>query len=220
MRALRGTLWSLLLVPVLLLFSESLAAQTRLAIVGGVTISQLSGSGVDDYEDLESRTGINLAISAEVPLLGRFVRFVPGGVFIDKGFRDGTSSLKLSYLEVIAPLLVSVPVGGAFRFNVFAGPGFGLEFGCQFKTTQETTEGNVQSSFDCQNQDFEFKGTDVTIMAGAGVEVPVAPQISILANVALDSSLRSIDSSIANADLKHRAWLISAGAAFPLSQRR
>jgi hypothetical protein len=217
MRALRLTLCSLVL-PAFLLTGGGLAAQTRLAIVGGATISKLSGEGVFGDEDLESRTGINLGISAEVPLLGRFVRFVPGGVFIDKGFTfaSGTSSLKMSYLEVVAPLMVSLPLGGALRFHVFGGPGFALEFGCQLKST----EGNVQSSFDCQNQDFDFKGTDVTVMAGAGVEVPVAPEVSILLNVALDSSLRSIDSSVANADVKHRAWLINAGVAFPLAQRR
>jgi hypothetical protein len=197
-----------------LVCATAAAAQTRMILVGGLTISEISG---DDAVggDFGTRNGFHLGVAADLPLLG-WLSVSPGATYLDRGYTypGDSASIKLSYLEVSAPLRVSVPVGPV-SFGVFASPGIALEFGCIFKEQR----GNVESSLDCEGSDLDFKGWDVTGIVGAGLAVPLANDTRVLLSGALDTSLTSLDSGDPPLDLRHRSWLISAGASFPLRQR-
>jgi hypothetical protein len=229
MIAVPGIRWTVPLVALLATAPATAAqgpaptSQTRLAVVIGPSINKLSGSGTEGDTDLGSYTGMHVGVSALVPLLGRWLSVSAGALYVDKGhtFAGGTASLKLSFLEVAPLLRVSLPVGSAFDLVAFGGPGFALSFGCVLKIEEEDDQeqGIVERTVSCTNEDFLFKGTDITAIVGAGVAIPLNPRASLLLNAALDTSLRTIDSSSAHADLRNRTWLIDAGVSFPLSRR-
>jgi len=192
--------------------STPLSGQTRVSIVGGPVISTLTGDGADALADLGSRTGVHVGVLADLPLFGSRLSIAPGGLYVEKGFTQdgGDFDLKLSFLEVVAPLRLAVPLGGALGVNVYAGPGIGLAMGCVERFRVE----NVESIFDCDISDFGLKGWDLTGHLGAGLSYAINPQASILLNGALDQSLVSVATSSNSQDLRHRSWLIQAGVLF------
>jgi len=200
-----------ILVLALLLPLAPLSGQTRVSIVGGAAISTLTGDGADAIADMGSRTGVHVRVSADMPLLGGVLSVAPGGLYVEKGFSqdDGDFDLKLSFLEVVAPLRLAVPLGGALGMNLYAGPGIGLAMGCVERIRVE----NVVTILDCDVGDFGLKGWDLTGHFGAGLSYTVNPQASILLNGALDRSLLSVSTS-SQQDLRHRSWLIQAGVRF------
>jgi hypothetical protein len=200
-----------LLVLALLLSASKLSAQTRIMVFAGASVASLEGEGSDPSAG--SRTGIHVGAASDLPILfaGR-LSFMPGGQLIEKGFShdSGNFDLRLYYLEVLAQLKLSVPLGGLFSVNLFGGPGAALGFGCVEKVRDE----GVERQRDCEPSEFGIKGWDLVGLAGAGVAVHVTPQASILLNGAYDTSLTSVASSAVQGDLKNRAWLIQAGVSF------
>jgi hypothetical protein len=191
------------------------ASQTRMIMVAGVAVSDIAGTD-GDAGNFGSRTGLHLNIAAELPLLG-VLSVAPGATYLDRGYTypGDSASIKLSYLEVSAPLRVSVPLG-PLSFGVFGGPGIALEFGCLYKERND----RVETSLDCQGNDLDFKSWDVTGIVGAGLALPLSSGTNILLNGALDTSLISLDRGSPKADFRHRSWLVNAGASFPLVRPR
>lgn len=215
MRALRGFAW-VLLSGALLLPAEPVLGQTRMSVVAGAARSGVSGADTEGA-GYSGRTGIYLNVAAELPLW-RFLSVLPGGSYLDRGynFNEDNYRLKLPYVEISAPLRVSVPLGGTLGLHVFGGPGFALAFGCNFIQEQ----GNVQSSFTCEPGDFLIRSWDVTAILGGGLSIAVAGPTRLLLQAAVDNSLMTIDSGNPRADIKHRTLLITAGASFALQNRR
>jgi hypothetical protein len=208
-----------LLLIALLSIPTAAHAQTRMALSGGVAISKLTGHDVSDFQDLRTRRGIYVNGAADIPLLGGGILSVsPGATYVDRGFTFGDTSIesaiKLSYLQIVAPLRVSVPVAGPLGVHVFGGPGFGLSFGCLFSRRQP----NSITTVDCTNDEFQFKSIDVTGLLGAGLSFLLPNETRITLNGALDTSLKSIDSSEQNQDIRHRSLIISAGVIYPIQR--
>jgi hypothetical protein len=204
---------SMLVMLLLLLAPSPGAAQARMSIVGGLAASELSDEG---GEGLGSRKGVHIGAFGEVPLLGGWLSFLPGGHYIEKGFSSGEAiSVKLSYFEIMAPLRVGLPMGEKLSVHAFAGPGFAMEMGCVFKEIDD----NIQRTFDCHGSDFQFKGHDVTGVVGMGAAVVLSPRLSIVLSGAMDRSLISISSASSDATLRNRTWLISGGVSYPLARR-
>jgi hypothetical protein len=216
MRTLRAFGWTVL-TAALLLSAREASAQARMVIVVGLADSELAGDDAT-VRGFGDRKGFHVGVSGDVPIFGRLLTFGPGATYLERGFSypNGTTRVKLSYLEVSVPLRVNVPVGDAFTVTLFAGPGFGLEFGCALTDEQE----NLVSTLDCQSSDFDFRSWDLTTVFGAGVTVPVSERAWVVANAALDGSFRSIDSGSPKADFKHRSLLINAGVSVPLGRSR
>jgi hypothetical protein len=206
-----------LLLSALLLPTEPLLAQTRMSVVAGPAMSNVSGADTEGA-GYTGRTGVYIGIATELPLLGSFLSVLPGGSYLDRGYNfDGdTYKLKLPYVEISAPLRVSVPLGSTFGMHLFGGPGFALAFGCSFIEQQD----NVQSSFTCEPSDFLIRSWDVTAILGGGLSIAVAGPTRLLLQAAVDNSLMTIDSGNPRADIKHRTLLITAGASFALQNRR
>jgi hypothetical protein len=196
------------------LLARHVAAQTRLSIVAGLAISEVAG---DDWDEnsFDDRKGFHIGVAAEVPLLGVFT-LLPGATYLNRGFTslDGAYDLKLSYLEVSAPLRLNVPVGPV-TVGAFASPGISLAFGCAEK---QEIEGGV-SARDCDPSEFFFKGWDFTGIIGAGLSIPLSNEARLLLNGALNTSLTSIATGTPKADFRHRSILINAGVSFPLRNR-
>jgi hypothetical protein len=183
----------------------------------GLAASELAGEDAE-LRNFQDRKGFHVGVSGDIPLLGRLVTLGPGAMYIERGFSypNGTTSVKLSFLEISSPLRINIPAGDAFTFGVFASPGFALEFGCTLTDEQE----NLVSTVECQSRDFDFRSWDLTGLIGAGVTVPVAERAWVVANAVLNRSLRSIDSGSPRADFKHRTLLINAGVSVPLGRSR
>jgi hypothetical protein len=222
MKAVRGIRWT---VPLLALLATAgtASAQTRMAIVLGPAINELSGSGVEGDTDLGGRTGLHVGVSAVVPLLGQWLTVAPGALYINKGhtYAAGTAKVKLSYLELAPMVRLAVPLGSVLRVVAFGGPGIGMSFGCVLSVEEpdDVENGVVERTFECTNEDLGFKGSDFTALVGAGLSITLNPRVTLLLQGALDHSLRSIDSSPLNVDLRNHSWLIEAGVLFPLARR-
>ena len=215
MRALRGAV-QVLLLSALLLPAEPLLGQTRMSVVAGAALSDVSGADTEGA-GYSGRTGVYIGIATELTLW-RFLSVLPGGSYLDRGynFNGGTAKLKLPYVEISAPLRVTVPLGSTFALNLFGGPGLALAFGCSFIEEQ----GNVQSSFTCEPSDFFIRSWDVTGIVGGGLSIAIAGPTRLLLQAALDNSLMTVDAGNPRADIKHSSLLITAGASFPLQNRR
>jgi hypothetical protein len=209
-----------LLVTSLIVAPSTVSAQVRMTLGGGVAMSRLTGDNAG-FEGIRQRRGIFVNFAADIPLLGGgILSVVPGGVYIDRGFTFveeafDESALKLSYLQVVAPLRLDVPIAGPVGVHAFGGPGFGVSFGCQF--TRRRT-GSI-TSFDCTNDEFQFKSIDVTAMGGGGLTYRLPNDTRIMLTAALNTSLSSVDSSESNLDIRHRSLLFGAGVTYPLQTR-
>jgi hypothetical protein len=205
-----------LLLAALALAPAAASAQTRMTLLGGLAISRVAGTDESEFSNMRNRRGMHVTITADIPLFTSALTFSPGGAFTDRGFTYGPEAtraeIKLSYLEIIAPLRVSIPVAGPLGLSLFGGPGFGLSMGCQFKAR---TSPQTISMVDCRNGDFDFKSIDVVGVAGAGFSFLLPGDTRVLLNGAFDTSLVSIR---ADQEVKHRTWLIQAGASYPVQR--
>jgi hypothetical protein len=207
------------LLAVLAAAPATISAQMRMTMAGGVAVSRLTGDGVDDFSGMRNRRGLYVNVAADIPLLGEgMLSFFPGGAYVDRGFtfdeEDFESALKLSYVQLLAPLRLAIPVAGPVGVHFFVGPGFGISFGCLYTRRQPGTI----TSFDCTNDQFSFKSIDVTAMGGGGLFFRMPNDTRIMLSGALDTSLVSIDSSPSDLDLRHRSILITAGVLYPLNR--
>jgi hypothetical protein len=222
MNAVRRVGWTVSLLA-LLAGAREASAQTRMAVVVGPAINKLSGSDAEGDQDLGGRTGMHVGVTAVVPLVGQWLSVAPGALYIQKGhtYAAGTAKAKLSFLEIAPMLRLALPVGSLFDLVLFGGPGFGLSFGCVLtvENPEGQGEGVVERTFECTNDELFFRSTDVTAIAGAGVAIPINARATLLLNGALDTSLRSIDTSALDADIRNHTWLIQAGVLFPLTRR-
>jgi hypothetical protein len=80
-------------------------------------------------------------------------------------------------------------------------------------------EDEVESTTSCEFGDFEFRSIDFTALVGAGLSIPLGGGTALLVNGAFDTSVRSIDDSVAKDDIKNRTWLLQGGVSFPLRGR-
>jgi hypothetical protein len=206
-----------LLVTALTVVPATVSAQTRMTLLGGLAFSRVAGTEESEFSNMRARRGLHVTVTADIPLFTSALTISPGGAFTDRGFHYGPEAteteIKLSYFEIIAPLRVAIPVAGPLGLNLYAGPGFGLSMGCQFKAR---TSPQSISMVDCRNGDFDFKSIDLVGIAGAGISFTLPGDTKLQVNGALDRSLTSIRD---NADVKHRTWLIQAGASYPVQRR-
>jgi hypothetical protein len=206
-----------LLVTALIVAPSIVSAQTRMTLLGGVALSRVEGTDESEFSNMRARRGLHVTVTADIPLFTPALTFSPGGAFTDRGFHFGPEAteaeIKLSYIEIISPLRVAIPVAGPVGLSLFAGPGFGLSMGCQFKAR---TSPQSISMVDCRNGDFDFKSIDVVGIAGAGISFTVPGDTRLLLNGAFDTSLVSIRN---DADVRHRTWLIQAGASYAVQGR-
>jgi hypothetical protein len=207
-----------------ILGGQPLAAQTTFGFKAGMSVSDLSVDTDGVSPDLESKAGVLLGATVDVPLASG-LWFQPGLSYVQKGARitgeaDGgeviTVTLGLDYLEVPLLLKYAFPTTGSLGVHLFAGPALAFEVGCELGVA---TEG-VDVSIDCDEgdaQDVEIatKSFDLGALVGGGVSVPM-DNVSLLFEASYNFGLANVADSEGDDSLKNRAFYISAGVALPL----
>lgn len=165
------TLRSLVVAMCAMCIPVSVARSQRMAVVGGLTFSQLRGLG--DVQ-AENRSGTLFGLSFTVPIGSRW-SLQPEALFITKGGRFGATSvtagdkdIRLDYLEIpvlvrrnLLDMTVLVP-------HVYAGPTVGFNVNCAIKFSGS---GIPKTSSDCDGGDFKPKKLDWGAAVGAGVDL-------------------------------------------------
>jgi hypothetical protein len=208
-----------------ILGAQPLAAQTTFGFKAGVSVSDLSIDTDEVAPDLESKIGILLGASVDVPLASG-LWFQPGLSYVPKGAEitgeingeEFTFTLGLDYVELPLLLKYAFPTTGSLGVHVFAGPALAFEVGCELGIGSE----GVDVSIDCdQGEDEGFEVTtksfDLGALVGGGVSVPMGGA-SLLFEASYNFGLTNIADTDEGEDdsVKNRAFYISAGIAFPM----
>lgn len=123
------------------------AQEKTFGLVAGVDFASMSG---DDVNDTGSKTGFAGGLYATLPV-GRAIAIEPEVLYVNKGFSDNGSSLKLSndYIEI--PVLVRYNFSEAGGAYFLAGPAVGFSIACKLHDDVD--------SVDCSGVDVETKTT-------------------------------------------------------------
>lgn len=163
-----------LCLSLLWMSAGAFAQNFGLGVRGGVNLStNLGGIASTDTVSAEAITGLNLAVLAEIPLIGR-LSIQPEIQYVQKGRKldfPQTETLEeaSSYLQV--PILLRYNIGPeAFKIYGLAGPNFGYALtkyinGNQVDFDKESNDANQQ-----KDVRFEF-----SLILGAGVGVKLGP---------------------------------------------
>ena len=212
---MRFSLKTVLLTALLVTLPAMVAGQSALGIRGGLSIASFGG---DDAEDLDSKTGLSISGFFDVPLSG-IIGFQVGAGFVQKGFTETELGidveLKLGYIEVPLLLTLSPTTSGNVGFDFFVGPSFGFNTGCDLSVTDDSTT----LTFECDDPslDIDIKSYEVGAMVGAGLNLALTENASLVLDVFYNLGLTKIDDSgAADDDVKNRAFSILVGASFPL----
>lgn len=205
------------LLGALVFLAAPLQAQdTRLGLVGGVSIANLGG---DDAGDTDSSLGLSGGAFLSVGVNESWA-IRPGVYYVEKGFEvsDGASELELNldYIEVPLLLEFRVPTTGAMGVHLFGGPAVALEINCEFEGSDETGSGSVECDAPEFMGFFDTKTVDFGLMLGGGIDFAASESVDIVIEGSYNLGLTSIDDSGADADVKNRAFQIHAGLSFPM----
>jgi len=196
------------------------SAQMSLNVGGGIVAATFSGSDADDLGDgasKGSRIGLNVGAWLGIPVAERF-SIVAGGVYAQKGpeYSDAGNTLtfKGNYIEI--PLFASVVLTGpdsSVGFNIFAGPTFAFEAGCDVKGD----DGDAAATVSCDDLGFdERQKFDIGLAGGAGVSFPINERLSVMVSGGYDLGLRKLDTSADPSDLKNSAFFGTVSLGFPI----
>ena len=170
-------------------------------IRGGVSVASAS-LDVEETLDKNNRTGFVGGIFLDVDrgTLG----FQVGAQYAQKGvdlrLGDVVNEFDLAYLEIPAVVKLGIPLV-LLKPSVFGGVGVGFKSGCD------------DQGVDCGD---DFKGTDVTGIAGADVRFNVVA-VSLWADARYHFGLSDVrEPSDVFGDLKNRNWTFQAGIGFSL----
>lgn len=145
------TLQFYLLALSIFVIQQSASAQTKIGLRAGVTFSKLKIKDESDRKvNTQSVAGIQLAITADIPLMNNFY-IQPGLSYADRGFKEDNSSIaygskfeyKASYVEVPVNILYKANLGTG-NFLVGAGPYIGVGTGGSWKSDgQVIVQGDI-----------------------------------------------------------------------------
>jgi hypothetical protein len=210
---------SLLLVAALA-SPTAATAQMNLSVGGGVVAATFSGDDADALGEgigKGSRVGISAGASLAIPISNQ-IYIVPGGYYVQKGaeYSEGSTTVtfKADYVEI--PVFMSVMLTGAdspVGFNIFAGPTFAFEAGCDIEGEDSGT--TVSLSCDDLGLD-ERQKLDIGVAGGAGVSFPIGDRLSLMVNAGYDLGLRKLDTSSEPDDIKNSAFFGSVGVGIPV----
>jgi hypothetical protein len=219
------TTWSGLglLVALVVALPTGVKAQMTLGVGGGVVGATFTGDDAEDFADVDASKGTRLGIHVGgfvmIPIAERF-SIAPGAYYIQKGAEytlgDETATVETSYIEI--PVLVSAALSGPESspgFNLFAGPTFAFEVGCDISV--EGDGGSGSTSCDDVGVD-ERESLDVGLLGGAGVSFPITETLSLMISAGYELGLRSIITGDNAPDVKNSAFFGSVHVGIPIGQ--
>lgn len=234
-------LLSALLTAVLLVPGAPVQAQTTLSLTGGVNRTSLD---IDAHEafspDFESLTRMSVGIAATLPVSDRFgLRF--GGHYAQKGARldllgvfqmlddmfggfeempAGTAldaDFEMDYFEFTVLARVGFPLSGdRVSGHLLAGPALGLQLSCELALhVRGLNEPAFDVNSDCEENDLDFRGFDVGLAGGAGIDIGLTDSIDARLGLLYTLGLSDISEDDGEAT-KNRTLTVQTGLAFPI----
>ncbi len=199
------------------LFAGSAQAQNGagpldFGLTGGINISTLGGSDVEDADNL---TGFMAGVSLVIPVSQIFA-IQPELLYSRKGAKASsggfTEEIRLAYIDI--PVLARIPFGTnpAMRPVLFAGPAIGFNVGCEV----ELSGGGLDEKADCDDQDVDIdvKSVEVSLIGGAGLDFN---NFGIFARY--QHGVTSIDDSPDAGKVYNRLFTIGARISIPMFNR-
>ncbi len=209
---MRFPLKAVLVTALFMTLPTVVAGQAGVGFRGGLSLATLGG---DDVEDVDSRTGLNIGGFVNIPL-SDVVGLQIGAGFVQKGAEETEFGVKfqiaVDYLEIPVLLTLSPPTSGNVGFNFYIGPALGFKTSCNVSGSED----GVTVSFDCDDPDFEadLKSVDFGAMVGAGLDIGLTDNVSLVVEGFYNFGLTKIDDSGVDDDVKNRAFSLLAGLSF------
>lgn len=205
------------LVLTVALVNPGFAQNPIVGVKAGISFADL-GADVEDVIETgtDLRTGISVGGFLGVDL-DRLFRLQGEVQYVEKGATASSQGIdadfRLSYLEVLIPLTLIIPMEGAvLRPRLYAGPSVAYEMSCDIELKGE----GASLEFDCENAppdadiEIESKNVDFGVFVGGGIDIPAGPgavSIDILYNLGL-SDIDDLDPDI---DVRNRNIQVLAG---------
>ncbi len=217
------------LLPALLIALPATSSGQSVGFRGGLSIASVVGA---DAADAESKKGLSFSALYSLPLPGILGAQIGVG-FTQKGFtrtvfgltavgRRATAessveaTVVVSYAEV--PLLLTLsPVSfGNLGFNLSTGLVLGFMTGCN----DTLSDGSVSNTFNCNKRqsNLEPNTFDVGAMVGAGIELGLTGNASLLLDVFYNFGLTKVERTGVDNDMKYRTLSILVGASFSVNR--
>ena len=191
-----------LLIGLLSLFPVSASALFKLGVQGGLNLSSVSSDTA--ISGLANRNGLMAGAFLELDT-GSFFSIQPELNYIQKGYTylSGTTTTvaKVDFIEIPVFLRLNLPIPIISPY-LFAGPAFG------FRTKAESDLGSGTPT----DISTTVEKNDISAAIGGGVDMSIAPLISLFANGRYSIGLKDIDTSATVA--KTKGFQILAGLAF------
>jgi hypothetical protein len=202
-------IFALLLVVSLVFAASSLYAAGRIfGVKGGLDITKLTG----DVENVDWKTGAVGGVFVSWPI-GDIFAIQPEALFSMKGAKEHVTVLnvpvdltvKLTYFEIPVLARLNIPVAGAVRPNVYAGPAIGFKM---------SAKGSAEANGRSGEEDIEgVKSTDIGLVVGGGLEYKLTSG-RLLFDVRYEAGLTSINDTADARDIKNAALSFMVGYGF------
>ena len=209
---MRIPLEAVLVTALLMTVPTVVAGQATIGLRGGLSVATLGG---DDAGNVDSRAALNIGGFVKLPLPG-VLGMQLGAGFAMKGAEETEQGvevkLDVDYIEIPILLTLSPPTTGNVGFNFFIGPALGFKTGCNASFGQA----GVRVSVDCDDPQFDvpLKSVDLGAMVGAGLDIGLTGNVSVVLEGFYNLGLTKIDDSGVDDDTKNRAFSILAGLSF------
>ena len=209
-------------------YPATLFGQTSLAVRGGMSRATVSSTtSVESF--LSARMGLALGASATIPMQENFGLRLDGGyvqkgasfdkdVLASSGLEGVTGGIHIDYIELSGLGLVSLtPSGSPAGANLFVGPSLAFKTGCEISANiaQDSENTSLSESESCGE---DFRGIDLGITAGVGMEMGVQEQMKLTLEFRYTMGLLSVNTADDGEPLKNRNLVLLAGVGFPIGQ--
>ncbi len=205
----------------LLLAITPASAQVTLGLRAGASASTIALT--DFYIDSqESRRGIQLGLSAAVPVSG-MVSVALGADYLQRGstatlLQLGDIEHTSEYLQFSALGSVSVPLAGSpLSLQLLAGPAAAWELSCERRTEFAVQPVTLLTDCDDPMSATSTRALDVGLLGGLGARLsPAGRTVALSLEVIYSHGLRSILESERDTTAKNRAMTVQAGLDFSI----
>ena len=209
-----------ILVTALLVTLPTVVAGQTLGFRGGLSLATFGGN---DAGNAASRTALSFGGFFNVPV-SNVLSVQVGAGLARKGVGETELGpelqlkleLKLDYLEIPILLTFSPPATGDVGFNFFIGPALGFKTSCTVIASNANVI--VNSACGAPSLDPPLKSVDLGAMVGAGLDIGLTANASLVLDGFYNLGLTNIDDSGVDNDTKNRAFSILAGLSFSLGR--
>lgn len=173
----------------------SLAKTTPEEGVAAATYSYLTGNTVDVSVFLPFTDHVGVQAGVGYVQKGTSISTNAGGIF---GL-DLAAELRTAYVQM--PVLLAIHPTPLFRLT--AGPAIAFPLTCRLEV--------LGASVDCDEDGPPLK-TDLSVMAGAGLFIPIAPRLHLSVSTLYNQGFTSL---FGDSDSKNRGFFFTAGVSIP-----